>query len=165
MSLAIATSVGQAHERRGRDLLDAFARYTRSTLIVSDPASTAALDAVFHRDGVLVAVAEAKTRISYDLPAIQRFGSYLITADKLDTLCYVGRALLVPAFLVTELSDGVRLYWQLTDKHGNQRFLWDEAETSTKATSIGPETVVRNNAYLPLDEGVIWGVLDKSRQG
>jgi hypothetical protein len=161
MSLAIRTTTGQQHESRGRQLLDAFARYTHSSVLVTDPAAPAALDAVFCRDGVVVAVAEAKTRVSYDYAAIQRFGSYLVTAEKIDTLCYVGRALAVPAFLVVELSDGARLYWQLTDKDGDQRFLWPEAETRTQATSLGPVTVVRKNAYLPLDEAVVWGGLDK----
>jgi hypothetical protein len=157
MPLAIATETGQFHEHRGRQLLEAFARHTHSELVVTDPTSTAALDALFTRDGVVVAVAEAKTRVSYDYPAIERLGSYLVTADKLETLTRVGTALAVPAFLVTELSDGVRLYWHLTNKHGLRQLHWLEAPSRTLSTSIGAETVVRMNAFLPIEDATIWG--------
>jgi hypothetical protein len=157
MPLAIATDLGQQHEQRGRELLEAFARHTRSQLIVSDPQATAALDAVFHRDGVLVAVAEAKTRVKYDYAAIAEYGTYLITHDKLETLQQVSAALAVPSFLVTELSDGVRLYWQLTDASGRETLRYRVNATETLATSVGTERVVRVNAFLPLEAATIWG--------
>jgi hypothetical protein len=157
MPLAIATETGQFHEHRGRQLLEAFARHTHSELVVSDPQATAALDAVFHRDGVLVAVAEAKTRVKYDYAAIAEYGTYLITHDKLETLQQVSAALAVPSFLVTELSDGVRLYWQLTDASGRETLRYRVNATETLATSVGTERVVRVNAFLPLEAATIWG--------
>lgn len=157
MPLAIATDLGQQHEQRGRHLLEAFARHTRSQLIVTDPQATAALDAVFHRDGVLVAVAEAKTRVRYDYAAIAEYGTYLITHDKLETLQQVSTALAVPSFLVTELSDGVRLYWQLTDASGRETLRYRVTASETLATSVGTERVIRVNAYLPLAAAVHWG--------
>ena len=157
MPLAIATDLGQQHEQRGRHLLEAFARHTRSQLIVTDPQATAALDAVFHRDGVLVAVAEAKTRVRYDYAAIAEYGTYLITHDKLETLQQVSTALAVPSFLVTELSDGVRLYWQLTDASGRETLRYRVTASESLASSVGTERVIRVNAYLPLAAAVHWG--------
>jgi hypothetical protein len=120
MTLAITTTTGQWHEARGRVLIHDFGTYTRSTAQVTPPTRTATLDAVYTRDGVLVAVAEAKTRVSYDYATIAGYGSYLVTEDKLDTLLSTGKALGVPSFLLTELSDGVRLYWPIGDADGHR---------------------------------------------
>ena len=133
----------------------AFAQYTHSTAIMT--AGTATLDAVYTRDGVAVAVAEAKTRISYDLPSIEAMGSYLITEDKLDCLCATSKALHVPSFLITELSDGARLYWHIGHESGDPTMEWTVAQSRTLATSVGHETVIRRNAFLPMACAVRWG--------
>lgn len=155
--LAIATETGQRHERRGRALLEAFAERFRARLVPTPPTVTAPVDGLFVRNGELVAIAEAKTRTSYDLPAIQRFGTYLVTAEKLEKLVAAGGLLGVPSFVVTELSDCARVYWQVGDAGGARVMDWEERPTRTLATSVGAETVVRVNAFLPLDRGVIWG--------
>lgn len=134
-----------------------FATYTRSTAHCSPPDIPATLDAVYSRDGVLVAVVEAKTRVSYDLPKIEGYGSYLVTEDKLTTLLHTSKALGIPSFLLTELSDGARLFWPIGDAAGLPAISWNVASTRTQATSIGPETVVRRNAYLPMAEARRWG--------
>lgn len=155
--LAITTTTGQGHERRGRALLYAFAAYTRSTAVVSPPDSPATLDAVYSRDGVLVAVAEAKTRGGlYDFEKIVGFGSYLVTDEKLRALLEASRSFGVPSYLLTELSDGVRLYWPIGSPRGEPVTGWTVAASRTLATSVGPETVVRRNAYLPLAAAVRW---------
>ena len=157
MTLAITTALGQAHERRGWRLLMDFGSHTRSTCHPTPAHVPATLDAVYSRDGVLVAVAEAKTRIRYDYPKIAEYGSYLVTEDKLEVLCATGKALGVPSFLVTELSDGVRLYWPIGTAMGDPVHGWTAAYSRTLATSVDLETVVRRNAYLPLANAVIWG--------
>jgi hypothetical protein len=155
--LAIATVTGQRHERRGRALLGAFAERFKAQLVATPPTVTAPIDGLLTRRGELVAVAEAKTRTSYDLPAIERFGTYLVTAEKLQQLVQVGGLLGVPSFVVTELSDCARLYWQVGDAGGARVMDWEERPTRTLATSVGAETVVRVNAFLPLDRAVLWG--------
>lgn len=154
--LAIATETGQRHERRGRALLQAFAQRFGADLVATPPTVTAPVDGLLHRAGSLRAVAEAKTRTKYDLPSIERFGTYLVTAEKLHQLVQVGGLLGVPSFVVTELSDCARLYWQVGDAKGVRVINWEERETRTLATSVGSETVVRMNAFLPLEQGVIW---------
>lgn len=154
--LAIATQTGQRHEARGRALLKAFAERFRAQLVATPPDVTAPVDGLIVRDGVLVAVAEAKTRTNYDLPAIQRFGTYLVTAEKLQQLVRVGGLLGVPSFVVTELSDYSRLYWKVGGEHGQPLVTWEERETRTLATSIEATTVVRMNAFLPLTSAVQW---------
>lgn len=157
MTLAITTTTGQWHEARGRVLLYDFGTYTRSTAQVTPPTKTATLDAVYTRDGVLVAVAEAKTRVSYDYATIAGYGSYLVTEDKLDCLLATGKALGVPSFLLTELSDGVRLYWPVGDAAGHRVTGWTAANSRTLATSVDTTTVIRRNAYLPMAIAVRWG--------
>jgi len=156
MTLAITTTIGQAHEHRGRRLIRDFGTFTHSTAHYSPPDVPATLDAVYSRDGVLVAVVEAKTRINYDLPKIASYGSYLVTEDKLTTLLATSKALGVPSFLLTELSDGARLYWPIGDKAGLPVIGWTVASSRTLATSVGPETIVRRNAYLPMAEARRW---------
>jgi hypothetical protein len=157
MTLAITTTTGQWHEARGRVLLHDFATFTHSTAQVTPPTKTATLDAVYTRDGILVAVAEAKTRISYDHATIAGYGSYLVTEDKLDCLLATGKALGVPSFLLTELSDGVLLYWPVGDANGHRMTGWTAAHSRTLATSVDTTTVVRRNAYLPMSCAVRWG--------
>lgn len=157
MTLAISTTTGQWHEARGRILIYDFGTFTRSTAQITPPSKTATLDAVYTRDGVLVAVAEAKTRVSYDYATIAGYGSYLVTEDKLDCLLATGKALAVPSFLLTELSDGVRLYWPIGDADGHRVVCWTAANSRTLATSVDTTTVVRRNAYLPMATAVRWG--------
>lgn len=154
---AIDTATGQAHERRGRHLLEAFASRMQCTFVPTPPTVTAPVDGIFVRRGTIVAVAEAKTRSTYDLPTIQQYGTYLVTADKLEQLVTAGGLLGVPSFLVLELSDAARWYWHVGTPHGVPAFAWPTRATSTQATSLGPETVTRVNAYLPLAIGVQWG--------
>jgi len=157
MTLAITTARGQWHEQRGRALLTAFGSYTKATPHFSPPDVPATLDAVYTRSDILVAVVEAKTRISYDYAKIAEYGSYLVTEDKLETLLHTGKALGVPSFLVTELSDGVRLYWPIGTALGDPVHGWTSAHSRTLATSVDPDTVIRRNAYLPLANAVHWG--------
>jgi hypothetical protein len=157
VTLAITTPVGQWHEARGRVLIHDFGTFTHSTAQLTPPTKTATLDAVYTREGVLVAVAEAKTRIRYDFPTIADYGSYLVTEDKLDCLVATGKALGVPSFLLTELSDGVRLYWPIGDADGQRVTGWTAAQSRTLATSVDATTVIRRNAYLPIGCAVRWG--------
>lgn len=154
--LAIATYTGQRHEKRGRELLKAFAERFGAELVATPPTVTAPVDGLITRGSYLRAVAEAKTRTKYDLPSIQRFGTYLVTAEKLHQLVQVGGLLGVPSFVVTELSDCSRIYWQVGSSSGTRVIDWEERETRTLATSVGSETVLRMNAFLPLENGVIW---------
>lgn len=154
--LAIATTTGQQHERRGRALLRAFAERFGAELVATPPTVTAPVDGLLHRGGYLRAVAEAKTRTKYDLPSIERFGTYLVTAEKVTQLVQVGGLLGVPSFVVTELSDCARLYWKVGNAQGVRVIDWEERPTRTLATSVGVETVVRINAFLPLEQATIW---------
>ena len=71
MTLAITTTIGQAHEHRGRRLIRDFGTFTHSTAHYSPPDVPATLDAVYSRDGVLVAVVEARHASTTTCPRLR----------------------------------------------------------------------------------------------
>jgi hypothetical protein len=157
MALAIVTNIGRAHELRGRKLLADFARAYGSTFVATDGAQAAAVDGLAVRDGVVVAVLEAKTRMGYSLYDVQRMGAtLLISESKLKGMCEMAKALAVPALLVVEFGDGHRWYWRVADRTGLAACPWNVRRSVTKSDSVGGADVVRDNAFLSLDHGTCW---------
>ena len=159
MPIAINTKIGQMHEERGRNVLVAFGHACNAQVVLTNSKSLAVVDGLLARDGVVVAVVEVKTRdekSKYSWATIERYGTYLVTADKLRAAMAVGAALAVPAYLVVELSCGTRLCWRLSNKKGHQLFEWQEQNTITRATSIDSTTTTRLNAYLPIEKAKHW---------
>ena len=109
----------------------------------------AAVDALFTRGGVLVGVAEIKCR-TLTLAGLERFGDYLVTADKLQRGIAVASACGVPYALIVRLVDAI-VWWRVADASGRALIGWQEHDTETRATCNGG-AIVRRNAYLPLDD-------------
>lgn len=155
--LAIVTDIGQAHERRGREMLRDFTRTFRADFVATPPSHPCDVDGFAVRNGEVVAVLEAKSRTGYSLYDMQRMGAtLLISVSKLEAMMAMAKRLGVPALLVAQFEDGHRWYWKVANSDGTPAFAWESRRSVTKSDSVGGEDVVRLNAFLPLDSGVCW---------
>ena len=112
---------------------------------------TADVDAVAVKAGRVSAVMEIKSR-EMDLDQLRRFGSYLITFEKLLKLRRAAAALRVPGLVVVSLlKDDHVVFWKICDREGNLLATLQGKVTQTQATCNGGQTD-RYNAYLSLDE-------------
>lgn len=118
------------------------------------------VEGVLLRDQTLVAVAECKCRdadTGMTREDCRRLGdTYLITASKLDTLCAAAYLLGVPGILLAELACGQCWVWVICDRRGALRIDYRVDVTTTRATSLGPETIARPNAFVPFSKGTRW---------
>ena len=157
MPIAIHSAVGRNHELRGRTVLEAFAQAYGAEYALTNPDATAPVDGVLIRAGTIVAVVEVRTRSTYDYAKINAYGDYLVTAQKLHNLVAAGGLLAAPSLLLIELSCGTRLWWRIGNADGTRCLEWAERTTTTRATSLGPETAIRRNAFLPITAAIHWG--------
>ena len=135
-----------------REVLDRIARRLGVQVIATDDTSSAAVDAVIEKDGVVVAVAEVKSR-RMSLEDLQRFGTYLVTAEKLDELSRTARLLCAEGFIFVHLRVGDDvIYWRICDDLGAFAFAFERRQTKTQRTVNGG-TASRVNAFLPLAHG------------
>jgi len=119
----------------------------RETL--ADPSNT--IDVRFYVGGDLKAIAEIKCR-EMDVDELRRYGSYLITHDKLVRAYGVSRDLKVPMYLFVGLRRDRRIvYWKLTDCTGAPIIDIERRITDTKRTCNDAQRIKRINAYIPLD--------------
>ena len=111
---------------------------------------SADVDAIFIKDNQVSLVGEIKSR-EMSLEELIKYGSYLITYEKLIKLKNVGIALCVPSVVVVSLlKDNQIVFWRLTDASGNFEVAFEERHTETKKTCNGGK-IYRNNAYISLD--------------
>ena len=109
---------------------------------------TAPIDALFSRNGVLVAVAEIKTR-NLDIRSLHHFNSYLITWDKLRHGRFIGRLLHVPYLLIVGLTDA-DVWWKISDCDG----AWIEhpiIKSTVTQKNINGGLRRRRNAFVSLN--------------
>jgi hypothetical protein len=99
---------------------------------------------------------EAKTR-NASLEDLRKWGSYLITAEKLDRGAALCAELRVHFCLLVSLEkDGSAIIYHVSDRHGNFVFDFDRRATITQATVNGG-TANRVNAFLPFEHAtVLW---------
>lgn len=100
--------------------------------------------------GAMCAAFEVKSR-QMSLAQLRKFGSYLVTQDKLIALSNVCKGLAIHGYLAVYLmeSDAVA-YWHVCNKAGEMLIQFESAVTKTQATCNGGEAE-RENAYLSLD--------------
>lgn len=107
------------------------------------------VDALLIRDGILMGVAEIKTR-ELDLKKLSEFGSYLITNDKITRIAELSKRLRVAGFIIVSLlHDKNIVFWKVSDDTGKLLISVDVKMTTTQATCNGG-SAERENAYLPL---------------
>ena len=143
---------------RGRDaitrqhaIVDACAREWHVDAWCTDDTAACPIDAVFGRDGRLLAIAEVRSRDML-LAGLRGFGSYLVTFDKLVVARELARQLHVPFVLIVGLLDAV-VWWRIADADGTWRASMTIDRTITQAT-INGGIAERANAYVALDDMV-----------
>jgi len=160
MTLAVDSPIGAGHESAGTALLHEFARYTRTQGHVSPRGNAARPDGIVTRNGVIVAVVEARRRPGHTLEQLRAMPAFpdqfLITASKLHAIIAGGGLFCVRSYLVLEFACKSRLYWQIGTPDGRPAVTIETARTVTRATSLSPETIARENAYIPFSEGKPW---------
>lgn len=118
---------------------------------VTRPDSSSPIDLLLMRGSVIVGAAEVKAR-TMSLTDLKRFGSYLITARKLDEGREIASLFCVPFYLIVGLFGDEKptiVYWRLTSRDGSWLFEFRREKTRTQATVNGG-VANRTNAYLPL---------------
>lgn len=150
VSLDCLTPTGQQWISRQSTLTQIIAESYRVDAIETSRTSSASIDTLFARDGVLTAIAEIKCRdMSY--AQLQDYGSYLITDDKIQRGCRLSAELQVPFFLFVGLRPDHRIvYWKISDAAGIMTADTVVSPTTTKRTCNDATVIERMNAYVDL---------------
>jgi len=151
MSLDCTTPRGQVYIAHQMGCLDRLNKAWKVQIITTDGSDMADVDAVAVRDNCVSAVMEVKSR-EMDLAQLRRFGSYLITFEKLLKLRAVAAALRVPGLVVVSLlKDQTTVFWKICDREGGLLVGLESKVSRTQATCNGG-SVDRYNAYLSLED-------------
>jgi hypothetical protein len=112
---------------------------------------SADIDAIAIKNNQISAVLEVKTRES-SLDQLKKWGSYLITFEKLLKIRASCNSLQVPGFLVVFLLDSNNIvYWKICDSLGSFLISFEAKNTITQKTCNGSQ-INRLNAYISLDD-------------
>lgn len=121
------------------------------TCAQTNEGDSADVDAFAIRESQIEAVMEIKSR-EMDETTLRRFGSYLITFEKLLKLRNVAMALRVPGIVVVYLlKDQKIVFWKICDKEGRFLTSLEGKLSETQAACNGGQTT-RYNAYLSLKD-------------
>lgn len=104
------------------------------------------------KNNEIVGIFESKNR-QIDLQTLKKWGSWLITNEKINECRKIAIKLKVPfyGFLGIE-KDKLVMYWKITDSEGNFLFEFNHYNTFTRETVNGGEAY-RDNAFLPIKYG------------
>lgn len=155
--LAVASKVGQIHDSRGRKLLEDFANKQGWEIQQGPVDQPAPVDGIFTQNGYILAVVEARTRVTHSRLDIKRLGdTYLISALKLSEMMETGRLLGVPSLLVVQFACQTRWVWKIGDEEGQPLFRWTERDLTNDASQIDSRQLTRLTGYLPMKDGRQW---------
>ena len=154
MGLDINTPLGQESLQQELKMLDEIKKCWNVDIILTDKKVDALCDGFLVRNNVIIALFESKCR-NMTLNQLENYGSWLITYNKVEKCKTLSEQLKVPflGFLYL-VDDNIVMHWNITDKEGNYQFIFDHQETKTQKTINGGE-IIRDNAYLPYNEGRI----------
>ena len=107
------------------------------------------VDGIAVKDNEITHVVEFKSR-NESMESMERFGSYLISYDKIENGLQICRMMRVPFILIVYLiKDGVVMGIEIGDEFGVSVEM-EIKETRTQK-SIEGGTVIRRNAYIDLE--------------
>ncbi len=149
MSLDCTTPRGKVYIGHQMGCLDRLAAAWKAQIVSTAEDDMADIDALAIKDGCISAAMEVKSR-EMDLAQLCRFGSYLITFDKLLKLRAMAAGLRVPGLVVVSLlKDASIVYWKVCDSAGDMLVQLEGKVSKTQATCNGG-SADRYNAYLSL---------------
>tara|TARA_R100001086_G_C11821459_1_gene254180 strand:- start:934 stop:1419 length:486 start_codon:yes stop_codon:yes gene_type:complete len=151
--LDINTPRGQRSLEYERHMMEKIEHEMDIQLIETDKSTDARCDGIMVSNNKLIGVFESKCR-NMTLEDLQRFGSWLVTHEKISDGQTVSRLLRIQfcGFLYL-IPDDMILMWPITDNKGDYNFDFESKKTETQETINGGK-VVRKNSFLPFDESV-----------
>ena len=150
MTLDCTTARGRLYIARQHEIAARCGATWNVTPVATPDTKGAAVDVMFMRATVLASVAEIKAR-ELTRAQLTRFGSYLVTFEKLEQGRRLAQTLSVPFLLIVGLwPDREIVWWPIAKADGTYRFEIRRERTPTQATCNGGQAT-RENAYLPLD--------------
>ena len=154
MGLDILSEKGQASLHYEKIMLDKISEIRGVDLVEPDKDTDAKIDGLIIKNNALVGAFESKCR-KLSLDELKRFGSWLITMDKILEGRKISKLLRIPFFgFLYLIRDERILCWQITDSEGTFSFDFNIANTKTQKTINGGE-IVRTNAFLPIEKARI----------
>ena len=146
----ILTEKGQQSLRSEEEMLAIIMGKYDLDIIETNKDRPAICDGFIVQNGIITGVFESKCR-NNTLEDFNRWGSWLVTYEKIDGLAWLSSKLCVPAVgFLYSIPDRTVLKWKITDKEGNYLFDFKVDETITQATINGGQAK-RENAYLPME--------------
>lgn len=156
MSLDINTVRGQISLEQEREVQDIIKKCWNVEIIETPKSTSAKCDGFLVRNNEIIALFETKCRYDMGYSDLVDRGSWLITYDKILECKKLSEMLQVPfigfLYLAPKSSkERVLLFWKITDNEGKFVFEFDVYDQETQKT-INGGTIVRKNAYLPINE-------------
>ena len=146
----ILTEKGQQSLRSEEEMLAIIMGKYDLDIIETNKDRPAICDGFIVQNRIITGVFESKCR-NNTLEDFNRWGSWLVTYEKIDGLAWLSSKLCVPAVgFLYSIPDRTVLKWKITDKEGNYLFDFKVDETITQATINGGQAK-RENAYLPME--------------
>lgn len=145
------TTKGKIYISHQMECIDRLSKAWGVSLFATQEDKAADVDSIAIKNNRISAVMDIKSR-EMDLDQLKRFGSYLVTFDKLLKIRNVATALTVPGLLVVYLvKDKKVVYWTISDRDGHMLPRMESRVSATQATCNGGEAN-RYNAYLSLED-------------
>ena len=153
MVLASETKKGETYILKEKILAEHIAREFNAEAVELGNATTN-VDRLFIRDSKVVSVVEIKHR-EMSLADLMKFGTYLISYDKITNGVAISELLHVPFFVFVYLvHSGDLVYFKISDETGRDICDYVVERSETKADCNGGNAV-RENAYLYLDKMIV----------
>jgi hypothetical protein len=152
MGLDINTPKGQislVHERRMMEKINQLWSDREISFMDTHKKYDSACDGFLVKMNTVIAIHESKCRnLTYE--QLQGFGTWLITAEKIEKCKIISEYLKIPflGFLYLIPDDRI-LMWKITDEKGKYLFDFEKEKTQTQRTVNGG-IANRLNAFLPV---------------
>jgi hypothetical protein len=150
-NLGCNTEVGRVYIQKQAECIDIISQKWNVNIFNTSDTEIADIDGIIVKNNIVVGAIEIKSRET-TLEQLKKWGSYLITFEKLIKLRDVCKSLcingLVGVFLI---KDKKIVYWKVCNSKGE--FLISlEAKVSTTQKHCNGDEIDRFNAYLSLED-------------
>jgi hypothetical protein len=154
MGLAIESKKGQKTVHQEIKMLKYIEKCWNVKIKITDKKKPIEHDGIIIKNNKIIGIFESKNR-QFTLYKLEKFGSWLITYEKLEKCRLIAKKMKVPlyGFLGIELSNLI-MYWKICDGEGNYLFNFEHYYSYTQDTCEGGEAY-RDNAFLPIKYGIL----------
>lgn len=155
MRLDINTEKGQKSLQHEREVQDIIRNNWKVSIIETPKLHSSKCDGFLVRDNNIIALFETKCRYDMTYSELLERGTWLVTLEKIEACKKISTLLQIPfigfLYLRPNHSDErILLFWKITNTNGDYLFEFESYEQETQKT-INGGTIVRKNAYLPID--------------